>query len=992
MRKFAGPSGEVTVPVEAHYDSRIEEFGLLPDGRHSSVSLADRVLLRKFGGAEPPDGSSIPDARYIDGSMPDGRHSKKLEPVANLRDGSSQLIRLTLADKALLRRFGGEVSDGCDRTAVAGKVQAGVSSPVPSVVPATDNATPRLLPHAPPSPSTPPAGVNTNPVHSTRTSAARTTVTAHATPATLPAGLTEVESETGKVAAACELMDLPNSASGKRRKVAGRHRVRIKREVMDETAPEDRGAGSAGKVVSGAREGEAPEDRGASASTEMATAVMQIKAPEDRGAHSLIESLRNLTTCMLQKVPMDSVTPEVRGEGLLESSQSKESSALPTSMGCPLASGNSSKDTGDFALLYFTLVADKAVPYGYLQEFLSLEKPARRAAERSLKAASSVSDSKAIDALRAFRRDRERQAGVVSTVGEQLLVAADIRPKKFRTRLQRALYEGPTARKDAETAERERWVHLLANLLRSTETPMGKLLRENPCNVQLLGGGRRAGTLRSRVRSVKKFLAWLIASHGINFPVDWRQLTEYLQVRHSEPCVRGSLKLVHTSYIFLQEVAGIEDKLTDSAMYAVALKELKSQATPGRPPRQAPRYPTVLLAAFEETVLAGDKPLFLRVLSWWLLVQCWGTMRFDDHRVLLPRDISITKDGLQAKLTRTKVSGSDKRLSFRAVFISASAYVQCKNWLAAGWELLQKGAPHDRDYLLLAPTNNFLGFKTKELKYSTAFAAQTHIITTARFRGLKVFDFSTGHYYTPHSGRNFLPSAASVLGFSKADRDVLGGWSAEGSQRYTRTAKYKILQMQAAVAMTFRNSEFDQLAEADDIDALADFLKTWDVPQDSIRKSQEILLLRSYADLERADPPAIAPVDSDFPVSELALDDCEDFVASQHRASKEKQQAGNRNRSELLGTDHKQARKDLRSKLQDGFYISHSGKKAIRVVHKLGHCYMLPGVDYLSFSYAGTQFPASDEFDSVCKWCARAQEPEADPGSSGTITSSSSDE
>ena len=86
--------------------------------------------------------------------------------------------------------------------------------------------------------------------------------------------------------------------------------------------------------------------------------------------------------------------------------------------------------------------------------------------------------------------------GVVSTVSEQLLVAADIRPKKFRTRLQRALYEGPTARKDAEIAERERWVYLLANLLRSTETPMGKLLRENPCNVQLLGGGRRAGTLR----------------------------------------------------------------------------------------------------------------------------------------------------------------------------------------------------------------------------------------------------------------------------------------------------------------------------------------------------------------------------------------------------------------------------------------------------------------------------------------------------------------
>ena len=30
---------------------------------------------------------------------------------------------------------------------------------------------------------------------------------------------------------------------------------------------------------------------------------------------------------------------------------------------------------------------------------------------------------------------------------------------------------------------------------------------------------------------------------------------------------------------------------------------------------------------------------------------------------------------------------------------------------------------------------------------------------------------------------------------------------------------------------------------------------------------------------------------------------------------------------------------------------------------------MLTGVDYLSFCYAGLQFPASDDYDSVCKWC-----------------------
>ena len=615
---------------------------------------------------------------------------------------------------------------------------------------------------------------------------------------------------------------------------------------------------------------------------------------------------------------------------------------------------------------------DNAVPLGYLQDFRSLEAPAPRAVKRLQTSAASVSDSMASTALIALRRESDHCAAEASKIADQLVIAAEKRPKKFRTKWQRAIYDGPTAR--------NRWIQLLANLLRSTDTPMGKLIRESPSNIQLLGGGRRAGTLRSRVRSVQKFLGWLVASHGITFPSHWRQLTEYLQVRYSEPCVRGSLKLVHSSYIFLQEVAGIEDKFTDSAMYAVSLKELMSQASPGRAPRQAPRFPTILLAAFEDTVLSADKPVFVRVLSWWLLVQSWSTLRFDDHRGLLSSDFIVSVTGLQARLTRSKVSGSDKHLNFRTVIIHSSAYVQRRDWLAVGWNLLLNGAPHERDYLLPAPTNNFHGFKTKELKYSTAFAVQTHITSTACYRGLRVFENSTGQYYTPHSGRNFMPSAAAVLGFSKSEHDILGGWSAEGSQQYTRTAKYKIAQMQTAVASTFRNSEPDQLAEADDLDSLADFLRSWDVPEEPIRKSQ------------RSDSLEPIPVDCDLVPGELAPDNLDEEAEVRKKLSKEKQQAGNRGRSELLGSDHKQARFEIRSRLQDGYYISHSGKKAIRAVHCLGRCYMLAGVDYLSFSYAGVQFLASDEYDSVCKWCARTSESKADPGSSGTHTSSSSDE
>ena len=620
------------------------------------------------------------------------------------------------------------------------------------------------------------------------------------------------------------------------------------------------------------------------------------------------------------------------------------------------------------------------------------EQPARRSANRLQASAVAVTDTAASMTLDALRRESEHRASVEVSISDQMVIAADLRPKKFRTRWQRIVYDGLTARKDAESAERDRWIQLLANLLRSTNTPMGKLIRENPSNVQLLGGGRRAGTLRSRVRSVQKFLGWLVASHGVNFPVHWRQLTEYLQVRYSEPCVRGSLKLVHSSSVFLQEVAGMEDKLTDSSMYVVALKELMSQAIPGKPPRQAPRFPTILLAAFEDMVLALDRPLFIRVLSWWLLVQSWGTLRFDDHRGLLPREFIVSSAGLQARLTRSKVSGSDKHLSCRSVIIHPSAYIQRESWLSVGWKLLQEGAPHERDYLMPAPTNNFQGFKVKELKYATAFAVQTHIISTATYRGLRIFGNSTGHYYTPHSGRNFMPSAASVLGFTKSERDVLGGWAADGSQRYTRTAKYKIAQMKIAVASTFKSSDPDQLAESDDLDCLADFLRSWDVPESSIRKSLQILSLRSYADLQRSDSVEPIPADCDVAPGELALDILDEDAEDRKKLSKEKQQAGNRGRSERLGQDHKQARLEIRSQLQSGYYISYSGKKSIRVVHCLGRCYMLPGVDYLSFVYAGEQFPASDDYDCVCKWCARASQSKTDPGSSGTNTSSSSDE
>ena len=94
------------------------------------------------------------------------------------------------------------------------------------------------------------------------------------------------------MAVACEVMDPQRSASGKRRKIARRFRLRAKKEVMDDGARVVCGAGASSDLVpSDATDDKAPADRGARASTDMPTVVTHDEAPEDRGAHSPFEKV-----------------------------------------------------------------------------------------------------------------------------------------------------------------------------------------------------------------------------------------------------------------------------------------------------------------------------------------------------------------------------------------------------------------------------------------------------------------------------------------------------------------------------------------------------------------------------------------------------------------------------------------------------------------------------------------------------------------------------
>ena len=240
---------------------------------------------------------------------------------------------------------------------------------------------------------------------------------------------------------------------------------------------------------------------------------------------------------------------------------------------------------------------------------------------------------------------------------DQFAIAATLKPSRYQARFQSGRYEG---RHDAESAERVRWVTILSDVLRGTNTPMGKLLEEKPSNLQLLGGGRRVSTIRSRVRCIRKFLAWLALQHEINYPDDLTQMTGFLNARLSEPCSRGALKCSHRGFVFMKEIAGVPtaNRLTSNPLYTVIFKEILSAALPGRPKKQAPRMLISMIAALEKVVVDSGAYSYFRVFAWWLLLQNWGTLRFSDHRGIIPSGSHPTARLLLGQTHALKNTGS----------------------------------------------------------------------------------------------------------------------------------------------------------------------------------------------------------------------------------------------------------------------------------------------------------------------------------------------
>ena len=129
----------------------------------------------------------------------------------------------------------------------------------------------------------------------------------------------------------------------------------------------------------------------------------------------------------------------------------------------------------------------------------------------------------------------------------------------------------------------------------------------------------------------------------------------------------------------MEEVAGVEHsaKFTGTQVYTIIQREILANTLPGRLSKQAPRMLIGMLSMLEELIM-NEASLVHHIYAWWILMQSWGTLRFDDHLGIRPKDVSFIGGSMSARLTRSKRLGSGRFVSSRQIYINACCFLEKK--------------------------------------------------------------------------------------------------------------------------------------------------------------------------------------------------------------------------------------------------------------------------------------------------------------------------
>lgn len=344
-----------------------------------------------------------------------------------------------------------------------------------------------------------------------------------------------------------------------------------------------------------------------------------------------------------------------------------------------------------------------------------------------------------------------------------------------------------------------------------------------------LAGRTRHNTLKRYIKTWRSFMQWLTAVRGMSASPEVGDLVEYLFTRFEEPCGATVPPLIVKAVVWLERVADIDprERIGDSQVVCSVRDYLVEMLSKEKPPTQrAPRYPVVMMEAFEHVVEDESQRIGFRLVAWVKLVKLWATLRWDDVQKIIPKELKFYGGRMTTILRTTKTSGPSKRVQELPVCVSEHAFVSNPFWLKTGFDLFKKHAPFGRDYLLPKLNDEWSAFRKVMASYNDISAYSSRVRRRLKRPGEDdcIIHPVLAAFWTEHSERATVPTGLALLRAQKEERDMLGRWKPDGSDTYIRMYNGVIARLQQQFAKSARGAERHKELDERDIESAMSWL------------------------------------------------------------------------------------------------------------------------------------------------------------------------
>ena len=527
-------------------------------------------------------------------------------------------------------------------------------------------------------------------------------------------------------------------------------------------------------------------------------------------------------------------------------------------------------------------------------------------------------------------------------------------------------------RQQAEETERSRWIEELKVIFREAGLPAADVEEWEGAEMQRVGKGRRASTLRKHVKTWQHARTWLAATFNTPWPTKASQLAMYLEARAQEPCGRSIPTSIYKTFVFLEHAGEVqkEQQLQNEGALKNALEEInmRLQSVEPKATKQAMHLPVKIVESWERVVMDESLPRYIRAFGWFKLAKVWGAMRHSDTTGVNFASGHLDSYCWSADLVKTKTTGPGKKVTVVKVFVSRSAFLVEKRWLETGWSLWQEmsweASMENRDFFLTMPSNDLKNMTRKIASYAMAttmsHALANHMVGPSDHRGKTIHLLEMGAYcaWSEHSERVTMRTWARAAGIDEETCKRLGRWTPTVDQAYDRAVRMQILQAQTKVShfITKNKGAKDPLDEELALRRMAESMLAMGIGEEKVEKQMERLCT-----FDDCGPPAkrvrwveikgrsLTEVLSDREGEETPVATVEDSPCSEEE-----------------GDDKKESRPDARL---GQFVISTVGRSSRRTLHRVGECHRIPGVHFHNYELLGDEPPSSSEFHHACLIC-----------------------